>query len=521
MLQLNAQRYPLHGRVLPPPYGIGLLLVALLGVPGVAFVLVQLGLAKGIDFPKFSALAFLFVLAVLGVAIVGRRLSALRTPFYLACLFYVTFVGIGPLLVPPNFEDPAQAGSNWPIVASWLGMTAMMLGYVSGKVAFRSSKANLFPGVRDSLIPLEKLGFVGWGLVALGITGAALYVERIGGLAALQSAGYYKRPSMLWYDAALAILMKPGLFLLLGATMAKPRVFVGKRLLLFALTLGALAWEGPLAGSRLHVITLVLALGCLLRLGQGAQRKKAPLFPYRWLVLTGLSFVLVWGALRAYSITKLREMSFSQLDRAATSQSSFFVSAFSTYDAFVKIVQRVPDSIPYQWGETIWESLTVWIPREFWPNKPMGLGDRLTITLSGEYGVGNTSPTGPGELYLNFGLLGLLIGMLLVGVGCAWLSQGVSGRPSQDMTASLLLYAVTFPLPLALTWGGSDQVVWNLADSTLPIYAVLLVARFLHAFDTAPLATRFRPRTDFDRVNSRVAWSGGSKPHAREGIAPR
>jgi hypothetical protein len=466
------------------------LVLLVLGALGVALALVQ-SVFTEVDFPKLSGLAFLLTLVVSTAALVVLRLSPLKSTLYLACLSYVVFVGIGPLIVPPGHEDPARVGDAWPIVASWLGLLTMALGYLAGKQIFRSPKASFFPGVHDSLVKLERFGLTGGVLIVLGLIGVVLWLGRIGGVGVLQSASYAQRPSRLWYEAGLSILVRPGLVLLLGANMAKARVSFGKRLLLFILVLGDLTWEGPLAGSRLQLITMVLSVGCLLYLGQAVRQGKARLFPYGWLFLAGLSFALVWGPLRNHSISKLSEMSFTELGHE-TADAPTFLAAYSTYEAYVQIVQMVPGSIAYQWGASIWNSLTVWIPREYWASKPAGLGDQLTMALTGvptsaveRYGPGNTAPTAPGELYLNFGLPGLLIGMFLLGAGCAWMAQWISRLPSEGVTASLILYAVMFPAPFAVIWGGSIQMVWSVAVDVLPIYVFFLLARVAPRSDHA------------------------------------
>jgi hypothetical protein len=81
------------------------------------------------------------------------------------------------------------------------------------------------------------------------------------------------------------------------------------------------------------------------------------------------------------------------------------------------------------------------VPRFLWPNKPfLNKAQRLSILLN----LGpqtSTALTYPGDLYLELGLPGVLVGMFLLGVVGQWLAYRVVG-PSADR--HLLVYAVTF-----------------------------------------------------------------------------
>lgn len=81
------------------------------------------------------------------------------------------------------------------------------------------------------------------------------------------------------------------------------------------------------------------------------------------------------------------------------------------------------------------------VPRFLWPRKPfLNKAQRLSVLLN----LGSqtsTALTYPGDLYLELGLPGVLLGMFLLGVAGQWLAYRVGG-PSADR--HLLVYAVTF-----------------------------------------------------------------------------
>lgn len=90
------------------------------------------------------------------------------------------------------------------------------------------------------------------------------------------------------------------------------------------------------------------------------------------------------------------------------------------------IIQIVPDTVDYQWGYSYYVQLVNPIPRFLWPGKPtldtgilMAQIKGAVDPTSGEVYLTN-SPGLIGEMYLNFGLLGILVLSAFGG----WLARG-------------------------------------------------------------------------------------------------
>jgi hypothetical protein len=75
--------------------------------------------------------------------------------------------------------------------------------------------------------------------------------------------------------------------------------------------------------------------------------------------------------------------------------------------------------VVFQRGATLWPAFVWFVPRALWSGKPiMSIGSWYATTVLGwAPGSGETSPTLPGDFYLNFGLAGVLVGMFLYGLG--------------------------------------------------------------------------------------------------------
>jgi len=100
-------------------------------------------------------------------------------------------------------------------------------------------------------------------------------------------------------------------------------------------------------------------------------------------------------------------------------------------------------------GDVQWWMLPIYpfIPRFLWPTKPiLDEGARFTLALQGRSGDlisagSSTAVTYPGDLYLQFGLLGIAGGMFVLGVMAQWFTNRVAGPVEPP---ELFLYAAVF-----------------------------------------------------------------------------
>ncbi len=82
------------------------------------------------------------------------------------------------------------------------------------------------------------------------------------------------------------------------------------------------------------------------------------------------------------------------------------------------VVHQTPDTVPYLRGDTYYPALFKFVPRLIWEGKPKelsGLEQRYGF-LPEDNEINGFKVTQLGEMYMNFGALGILLGMLLLGV---------------------------------------------------------------------------------------------------------
>lgn len=125
------------------------------------------------------------------------------------------------------------------------------------------------------------------------------------------------------------------------------------------------------------------------------------------------------------------------------------------------IVDSTPSSIPYAGGATYLPLLYSWIPRLLWPGKPVATlandwGRRYGFLASTDFDTSYNLPW-LAEFYMNFGPLGVLMGMGMIGVVfrflAARLCSGEAGPVEVVMALPLMLQLWFAESNLALMWG--------------------------------------------------------------------
>lgn len=129
----------------------------------------------------------------------------------------------------------------------------------------------------------------------------------------------------------------------------------------------------------------------------------------------------------------------------------------------------------YWHGRYIWMlPALILVPRAVWPEKPVSnLGYWFAVNVWGQdpHLQSSTAVTFPGDLYLQFGLPSLLVGMFLTGIVLRWLYERY-GRPRSDY--SLFIYIFVFYQLVA----HEPDVVLKVANS-LRVFLIVLAVSLL------------------------------------------
>lgn len=134
--------------------------------------------------------------------------------------------------------------------------------------------------------------------------------------------------------------------------------------------------------------------------------------------------------------------------------SHFFKSVDSVFEMFtyeqlistqglMLVLDEVPENIDYQYGKTFLHSLYVFAPRIIFPSKPdvPSVGGWFAQKTFPHLRAGGFGITLPGELYLNFGMIGIIFGMFIYGMSCKIFY--IFFKLNQNNRSAVLLYSFT------------------------------------------------------------------------------
>ncbi len=151
--------------------------------------------------------------------------------------------------------------------------------------------------------------------------------------------------------------------------------------------------------------------------------------------------------------------------------------SFIQITTLMGVLDVCPDLLPYQGGQTYFSLLMAPIPRSMYPDKPISPSGLFTAACSPEYLETGSSipPSFMGELYMNFGWIGVVLGMLVFGGTWKTLYRYLRGCPSTPHRA--LIYSITWAHMFAIIRGESMGVGVSYLAVLVPAVAVSLLAR--------------------------------------------
>jgi len=297
---------------------------------------------------------------------------------------------------------------------------------------------------------LPQLRLAAWLSVGCSYAGCVILTVIFGGIksivaepmAVIESRGAFWPFVLVW-----ASLWSFGVFYISYLKERKPRY-----LFALLLSLPTMLFEFLAGGTKMAVILPVV---CFLILRHYLVRRLS------WKFIPTLAGFTLLLFVAGYSY---RSSGFGSGDFKAgvadygENKASIFQTFFGRFygtDSFMVVLDAAHEGYPLQWGGTLADLLYFYVPRALWPGKP----ESYALTFGREF-LGATSnagetfftPTLPGELYLNFGVVGVLAGGLLMGSLLRKLYLKLILSPDRGLP-QLLVYAAATPL-VALVLSG-------------------------------------------------------------------
>ena len=147
---------------------------------------------------------------------------------------------------------------------------------------------------------------------------------------------------------------------------------------------------------------------------------------------------------------------------------------FDMMDNLVSVLYYTPSPLPYLLGSSYLHFFVNYVPRGLWPGKPKGIDSILAEKIYG-WGMGGAPPGTIGELYFNFQLPGVLMGMALFGffARCVW----TYARRERRHPFLALFFGATLVFIGMVTRGSMFQVgsTWTMRFAPILLGSLLAV----------------------------------------------
>ena len=264
------------------------------------------------------------------------------------------------------------------------------------------------------------------------------FVGRLGGWGPLTLLiTYYLRPLLF-----CILVLFVGVLRLLGKGKRTPILW----LCFFLSFLVNVLVNNPVSYPRFMFFCMVFGLCVLVSL-----RRLKPSLIYLYVLLLGLPlshFVNIFREVHP----KLWQGLIFDGDR-----SLLFSGNFDAYENFIHTINYVADS-GIVFGRQLGGAFVFFVPRSFWPGKPLGSGYFIGEFLAEKFAITHLNIANPliSEMYLNFHVLGVVVGAVLYGLVTGWLDKHywllIKGRDIQQDNAQqgVPFYQLLYPFLLGL-----------------------------------------------------------------------
>lgn len=458
-----------------------LLLLGALPTLGITFFAFGVGLGiRGPDITMWALALTTAVVALLPLALdQGRPFTRRHLLLAVFCLSFMARISLPVFLkYIPGEDVKVPSGFTWTVIGPQdvipaqiiclAGLVALLVGYALplGRIT------SFIPTPRRDWSHVECLfagsvaGAVGWLVFMTGQFG--LLPTALGtGLFGTLAKGYANAVAIFTF-ARLRYRSRPALSILV---------------VIVPITMGFAFFTG--SKTAFFTAPAMVVLATLLE--KGTIRA-------RWIVLAVLALMSIYP-LAAFHRNEVLQGNtlgavdvLSRPDRTLTALSSFLsgaeaddylragweqtVSRLDGLGRTAVIIRDTPSMVPFQGGWSIGYIFLAYIPRVIWPDKPIITIGRWITT---HYGPGphmrsHTGPTWMGELYMNWGTAGVVLGMAVIGFLLRFAHEVLIVR-SRTIPAMLVIIVLMFEIVTTL----DGQIVGTVNGAVFTLGPILVL----------------------------------------------
>jgi len=217
--------------------------------------------------------------------------------------------------------------------------------------------------------------------------------------------------------------------------------------------------------------------------------------PIRWFLCSVIGIALVFPVLtakrlvmteglhltRAQAVShtlEILERAIAERDTAREGKkyeqtSQTFLERFTDKGAVELFAARVGVDQPYKMGSTLEQALYIFAPRVFWSAKP---GGNSAQTFNRDFHLSedpdtHISPTHIGELYWNFGIIGVVLGMAMLGALLGYVTSRFNSSRGTSLTRVLVIMVTIYEI--VVRGGGQIEIEYVVWGRTLVLIGIL------------------------------------------------
>lgn len=365
-----------------------------------------------------------------------------------------------------------------------VGLIALSLGYILG----HSTKILNLKYIDNLEWDKKRTSLISWLISIVAFIGIILFIHAMG--ISIDSFVDISKKRALFEDGHRVTLSYNGwlaslgslafaLALILFLSMRK-RLLSKWGFLLFLTGIVTLAFpvltsvRGQLVNFMLTIFIIWYYLG-----SRKSKQKRLPKMKVALSIIMVVIIILVMTGMRASKNSEdvTDFVSLSSIAENIFGSGNFFGVAKTSV-----ALEEIPKNVNYLYGESLIQWIVSPIPRSLWPEKPLSLDFRFGSEVYGQ-DFSNNSGGGrpPGfmvELYWNFGVVGVIVGMFFLGLFLAVLYRSFHPLLLMKNKTAVLLYSI-FVLPLAMLLIGNDlsRTIVTILKSLVPTLLILWLIR--------------------------------------------
>lgn len=343
----------------------------------------------------------LAIIAISLVHVIWLRRFNLALSFSLFMMFFFGFIPLFEYKLGITYNGTAAPSDTSYVIAATLALLSCLSFHVG--YGLRRDRLVTFPevgleGKRWEFDPNFAVIVAGFGMCAIALSIGGYYQFSPSGL---MFRGYAEEvDSSAFGYSAVNYFLRPLLFNLVFLVLLLRKSRSGGRTLKYLLFAGLLIFVSPIGIPRSLAGALYLPLFTMIFM----PRLNSKYGIFCLVVLAVLFVAPVFDIFRIFQLG-------SQLDLGANFNLDYLFAGH--FDAFYNFVQVI-ETRYVSGGLQIIGALLFWVPRDIWPHKPMGTS--FDFGAFAGYRETNVSFPLPADFYVDYGVVGVILGMCLLGL---------------------------------------------------------------------------------------------------------